>query len=295
MANYHAKYILLPFLLFTSGCRLSPFLANQNENIPTSTTLFQEQIITSTSANSTTLLQIYSDAWINPTSSIELNDKSITLHSQKINLNDTKNRFTVNGEFPVFAVSARANTEKFLNNEMKKTINGAITNFTTDVKDWNKNGYQSGDVPSGMSIYFKPYILTKNLISLQLSLSPYLSGGAHPNHYRIGFMYDLTGNKIFGLKDFFEKDVDYLNKISKLITKQQLAEYNQDNDPTFEANLRQYTAPKKENFQDFIATKDGLMFFFTVHEAGPNIAFTSWSELTDVLDKNGPAKDFISQ
>ncbi|MDD3303966.1 MAG: RsiV family protein [Clostridia bacterium] len=95
--------------------------------------------------------------------------------------------------------------------------------------------------------------------------------GAHPitNTYTIS--YNTKGDKIIMIEDLMKKNDQLLNKLhdyfsEKLKNNDKIKEYY--NEQMFEDGLR----PMKENFENFIFTKDGLIFIFNRYQIAPYVA-----------------------
>jgi hypothetical protein len=130
--------------------------------------------------------------------------------------------------------------------------------------------------------------LDSDLISLYFIVSDYYVGAAHPNTYSFSINYDLSGQKVLGLKDLFKaSEEEYLEKISQLAKtalEEEFANREMDVSLMFEEGI----APTAENFDNFNLTDSSVNFNFDQYQvaayaAGAFNVAVPYEELTDIL------------
>lgn len=114
--------------------------------------------------------------------------------------------------------------------------------------------------------------------------------GAHPNAYYLTLVFDKNGNEI-ALKNLFKNGSDYLARIAGDATVQVKAELTRrlGADPG-ESFFDEGTAPKDENFENFVIDGDTMVFLFPPYQvaayaAGAFQARVPLSELSDIRFK----------
>ena len=129
---------------------------------------------------------------------------------------------------------------------------------------------------------YQVFSATSDLVSLELDMSTYVNGAAHPNPYTITINYDLSGGKPLALADLFEPGSAYLEKLSSL-AKTSLEEREM---LYFEDGVQ----PNEENFRTWVISEDGLTLIFDVYQvapyvAGPQRVTIPFDELGDILNQ----------
>jgi hypothetical protein len=111
------------------------------------------------------------------------------------------------------------------------------------------------------------------------------TGGAHPNNLYKTLVFDLKGNTV-KLRDLFTSD-DYLNRIAAAASIQVKDELNRRlGEEPGESFLDEGTAPKEENFENFVIDSDRIRIFIPPYQAAAYAAgsFEVQVPLTDLKD-----------
>ncbi len=162
--------------------------------------------------------------------------------------------YTIETMYP--SVGAVSNGE--VNIEISDFVNNIVNSFKEEV---NKADAWDGD--NYLKIFYEPYEINNNFISIRFEISEY-NGGAHPNTYSKSFNYDLKNNKIINLSDILDSNKDYLNNISNK-TIQYLIKANSGNGLTDEETIKEGAGPKAENFGTFTFSKKTIVFYFNAN------------------------------
>jgi len=93
------------------------------------------------------------------------------------------------------------------------------------------------------------------------------AGGAHPNHKLFTITYDIENNKIFTFEDLQTKYPELLNRLSEYSRHLLIRDSRVDIDM-----LDAGTEPKKDNFEHFVLTKEGIKIFFDRYQIAPYVS-----------------------
>lgn len=158
--------------------------------------------------------------------------------------------------------------------KLNNVINDKIYEY---IKEFKEN-VNSSDYP--INQYYSLIILYDcyeydNYISYIFRIEDY-TGGAHPNHRIYTVVYDIKNNVIITIDDLINKNQNILNIFSE-----NSREILKSNDKiTSSTMLYEGTKPKKENFTNFVFSKNGIILFFPQYQVAPY----SQGEFNVVLD-----------
>lgn len=170
----------------------------------------------------------------------------------------TDERYCINAFYPITKYET-------LNNEVLKLVNSKMDMFKEDVE----KSLELTDKVFTLDIKFN--ISSYNeFISIEFDIF-YDFGGAHPNTYTETINYNSKEDKIVTIDDLMKKNDDLLNKLhdyfyNKLKENERLKQVY--NERMFEDGLR----PIKENFKNFVFTKEGMIFIFNRYQIAPYVA-----------------------
>jgi hypothetical protein len=161
----------------------------------------------------------------------------------------------------------RDETEYFTGNSLKNQIE--------DNKKW--------ELKYDYTIRFQ----SNKLISLVLEGIEY-TGGLHPNMVFRTVLFDLDNGKEIRLQDLFLEDSQYLERIArcsvKILINRQLPEITV---------MGPGTEPKKENFELFFISVDGIGIIFPPYQVasfadGPQEIIIPFNSMEDLINPGGP-------
>ncbi len=157
---------------------------------------------------------------------------------------DEQDKYIINISYPYFKIN-------FVDNNIGNFIDSSVSNFKNDIKDYEV----FNDNKNSLDIFFEPYLISANTISLKFVTSTY-TGGAHGNQIITTKNFDLTSNREVELKDLFKKD-GYLN----ILSQKAIAKFT--NDKTSDsAWLAEGAGSKYTNFKDFTYSTNNKSFVF---------------------------------
>jgi hypothetical protein len=214
------------------------------------------------------------------------------LSTKTINIEEEKDFYIINVQYPQFSnMASKENQDK---------LNGKLNNFVLEAIREFKERAGKSEIFEGMKNgFYADYIVnffSEKYLSLKLDVSGYYSGAAHPNNYALVFNYDIENGRYLELDDMFNPDSDYLNVIANL-SRQGLFEILKDNDlEALGTGIEAGTAPEQGNYQKFGFSDYGFIVYFDADQVapyafGPQTVEISFTELADYFS---PASPFIN-
>lgn len=158
--------------------------------------------------------------------------------------------------------------------KLNNVINDKVYEY---IKEFKEN-VNNSDYP--INQYYSLIILYDcyeydNYISYIFRIEDY-TGGAHPNHRIYTVVYDIKNNEIITIDDLINKNQKILDIFSE-----NSREVLKSNDKiTSSTMLYEGTKPKKENFTNFVFSKNGIILFFQEYQVAPY----SQGEFNVILD-----------
>jgi hypothetical protein len=170
-----------------------------------------------------------------------------------------------------------ANTLKGLIDQFKQA--GNVNNLSQEEKDRLNQGGLKYSLNVGYHMYS-----SGNFVSYEFDVFMD-TGGAHPNNFYKTLIFDLNGNTVT-LRDLFTSD-EYLSRVAGDASVQVQDQLRQriGGDPG-ESFLPAGTAPKEENFENFVIDSDRIRIFIPPYQAAAYAAgsFEVQIPLTEVKD-----------
>ncbi|MBG0790815.1 MAG: DUF3298 domain-containing protein [Desulfovibrionaceae bacterium] len=106
------------------------------------------------------------------------------------------------------------------------------------------------------------------LASVKLNVSAY-TGGAHPNHWPVTWVFDLEQDRPIPLSGLFADTATALPEVAAMV-REPLRRSLGD---MFVPEMMEYgLQPTEENFSRFVLTGEGAAFFFAPYQVGPYAA-----------------------
>lgn len=174
------------------------------------------------------------------------------------------------------------------NASWKNEINGILSGIANEkFQDFRKRSLESlndeelGSMLSAtaineLNIKYEVSVFDKNILSIVFSESWYGAGAAHHNYHAFTKNYQLNPTFPIKLRDIFQSEVDYLERLSNICLKdlkrqaeKDLAGNNPEENYTEDTVWKKGAAPKDKNFENFRITSDKLIIFFDPYQVGP--------------------------
>lgn len=184
----------------------------------------------------------------------------------------------IGAHYPVFDKNRIDSINKELVNQHIKEFKNETNSYSSSDRDYK---YE-------LSIDYKTYSASNNIISIIFNIAKNSSYLAHPDENIVTKLYDLSEDKEIGLKDIMEGE--YLKFVSET------SEKHFNRDKTYKDNIdssqfKDGIYPSVENYSNFILKEDKIVFIFPkYHLFSGNFGSTSveipYSDLKDYIKPN---------
>ncbi len=191
---------------------------------------------------------------------------NIIFFSHIININANK-LITNNNEYKILKTDRNYKIQIYYPITKYKTLNKAIKKEIKTYINEFKYNIKSSTIP--INQYYHLIILYEkyeyqNYISYIFRIEDF-TGGAHPNHRLYTIVYNKNENKIITIDDLIINNNELLNTLSNY-TRDKLRRNKRITDISM---LYEGTKPIKENFNNFIFSKNGLIIYFPQYQIAP--------------------------
>ena len=191
---------------------------------------------------------------------------NIIFFTHIININADKSK-TNNNEYKISEIRKNYKIQIYYPITEYKKLNNTITKQITSYLKEFKNNIKLSNIPINqyyhLIILFEKYEY-KNYISFVFRIEDF-TGGAHPNHRIYTIVYDTKENKIINIDDLINKNKNTLEILSKFSRN----ELKGNKKITDFSMLYEGTKKEKENFTNFVFSKEGLIIFFPQYQVAP--------------------------
>jgi hypothetical protein len=202
-----------------------------------------------------------------------------------------KPAYSIEAQYPQIEGSTDAGVVGF-----NKAINSMVA---SQIADFKKNVAAVDVVPgatteSGLTINYEITYATSALISVAFTVSPYLAGAAHPNHYTSVLNYDLKAGKPIALAELFKPGSNYLQFLANYCIAQLKKRLGEMSDVDW---INRGASAKRDNYQNWNIGRKGLEVTFdpyqvAAHAAGPQRVVIRYEALKSLLNPNSPLAAF---
>jgi hypothetical protein len=189
------------------------------------------------------------------------------LTTQTKNENDPNLKLTMAVKYPQLVGSNLSPAAQQFNKDMEEFVNTEMTEFKSKVAE-GVHGQVASEGPANKNDFDLTFqagvfkINDKKLVNVRFNKEYYYAGDAHPTHDVEVYNFDLISGKKLQLSDFFKSDSSYLKVFSDVSSKA-LKKQLQDAD---EQMIEKGTAPKMENFVNWILEPDGILIIFDEYQ-----------------------------
>lgn len=176
-----------------------------------------------------------------------------------IQINEETAGYSISIEYPVLC-----------DPDASRTIRDHVTRLLSDFKkDFPGNDLRDYPVKHDMHITYAVWPAARErLASVKLGVSVF-TGGAHPNHWPVTWIFDMADGETLGLDDVFINRKDALIEIAPMVRKVLIASLG---DMYAADMLADGTTPVAGNYDDFILNDEGVVFFFAPYQVAPYAA-----------------------
>ena len=168
----------------------------------------------------------------------------------------------------VYAVYPKVTGKDTITSEMQGYVQNKVDLFKSEVSQ-GQGQTENGGKPE-LSVTYKPYKSDDAVISFKVTTFAD-SGVTKTDNFITAFVYDLNSQVKMSLDNVFNGNMDYLAKISDLVRNKL------NTNSVLQSNLDQTlfesgTAPKKENFLNFVVGDHQVIFYFNQYQIAPAAA-----------------------
>lgn len=232
------------------------------------------------------------------TSGVEILPRQIKEKNKKL-------RYEIDAEYPQLTGSVDPNFEKF-NQSVRSLISKKVSGFKQEVTPSaedeptpdSANGPADESMGSDISIGYTVALAKDDLISIELTISNYSAGAAHPNSYTEVVNFDLKNGRLLKLADLFMPKSKYLPTISTYCI-QALKKQAHGADAMLDDDwIQKGAAPELTNYDNWTITKKGLGITFDPYQVGPYAAgpqqvLVPYSALKEIIKPEGLLGQFV--
>jgi hypothetical protein len=216
---------------------------------------------------------------------------TVALSSTSFTETGTGPDYTIETNTPILTGTGLDPRISLFNDAMNALVQQEVYTFKQNLQNLPVTPIAAG---SFLKIEFAQVSPPGNLLSLKFTISFYSDGAAHPGSYSRTATYDLEAGQFVTLDQLFLPGSDYLGTISAYcIAKLQASEIG----PVLFAEGAQPTA---DNYRNWNITADGLLISFDEYQvaayaAGPQLVTVPYSELTAIINQQGPLAGVLSK
>ena len=208
----------------------------------------------------------------------------------EIKRTEKKNKFSLNVDvkYPQFK-KAKTSQEINFNQYVKKQVDEQIADFNNFlVNEKTKEVKVKNELEFEINLDYKIEYVSENFTSVLMNWNGY-SGYLNMDYFPSTINFDLKKGKFIKLKELFESDTKYLEKVSELSIEKlkrtclmcpckdgtnagkPLPEGVNDNGNITDGmfNLNEAVSAKEENFRNWSVTAEGLKITFDEYQVGP--------------------------
>lgn len=197
--------------------------------------------------------------------------QSFTFETKKVTEENETDRYVLGIEYPEFM---GADKLAFVNADIQAFVATTTEAFVTQAKEitaWAiKNNVPGVGLEQGSSLYIRYEVATGTSahVPVRLLVEEYNAGAAHPRHTVVTRNYDIKNQRILNLTDLFT-DSMYLKTIAEYVKPALVKKFESEDILVDSAWITTGTEPKAENYEAWLATKDGLCIIFNEYQVAP--------------------------
>lgn len=194
-----------------------------------------------------------------------------TVVTQTIKQESKEPLYTIDVQYPQVEDVAPAED---INTKLKAMVEYITNEFKKTVTEGSPIVIDGEALPSGLTVRYQTDQISPEVVSVELLVSDYQSGAAHPNNYTKVFNYDIAQKKEIQLSDLFTNESNYLETLSNIAREDVAAQLQKDGMTGDEQMITDGTQPMAENFQLFTIKPNSLILIFDPYQVAPYVAGT---------------------
>lgn len=230
----------------------------------------------------------------------------VELVAKQIKEKNKKLKYDVAAAYPQLTGSTDPNYDKF-----NQTVRGLIGHKVGDFKKGmlasaaEEEGAAEGPTPeesrgSDIAIWYEVTLAKDDLIGIELTVSSYAAGAAHPNSDTEVVNFDLKNGRSLKLAELFSPGAKYLQALSTYCIQdlKKQAKAQGEAAPLEDDWIKRGAGPELSNYDNWTITKKGLNITFDPYQvaayaAGPQRVVVPYSSLKDIIKPDGPIGQFV--
>ena len=230
----------------------------------------------------------------------------VEIGSRQIKEKNKKLKYEINIVYPQLTGSVDPTFEKF-NQTVRSLMTRKVSDFKKEVTP-SAEDEPAPDLPdetpleslgSDIDVGYTVALAKDDLISIELTVSSYSAGAAHPNSYTEVVNFDLKNGKLIKLADLFRPGSKYLQTISTYCIQALKKQAKEAGDTMPDEDwIKRGAAPELTNYDNWTITKKGLGITFDPYQvaayaAGPQHVLVPYSALKEIIKPDGPVTQFV--
>ncbi|MBS1491984.1 MAG: DUF3298 domain-containing protein [Bacteroidetes bacterium] len=128
------------------------------------------------------------------------------------------------------------------------------------------------DMTSELVTDYKTSYAMNSFVSIELSCYEFIAGTAHPNYFTQTYNFDFNACVLSFADLFKENSVNkdgYLKFVSEYCKKSLIEQQEKNGMTGMEDMISDGTAPKPDNYKNFVVDEKGITIIFNPYQAGP--------------------------
>lgn len=192
-----------------------------------------------------------------------------------IDINEETSGFSIDVKYPVLCSSAATRV-------IRDHVMRSVGDFKADFPEHDLSDYRhKHEMLTDYSVWRTG---KGRYASIKLQVMVY-TGGAHPNHWPVTWVFDMTNGSVLRLADIFTDKMKALVAIAPMVRDVLRESLGQ---MALSSMLDSGTIPKPKNYADFIINDEGIAFFFAPYQvapyaAGQQVVTIPWGQVQELL------------
>ena len=202
--------------------------------------------------------------------------KDLAIAPVSLKEENVRSLFKIDVEYPQIKRPGTSQQRAF-----NKYVKGLLTNDIQSFKAFcsNNRKYANGkqrDMEYFLGAHYEVLYADKNLISIKITEESF-TGYLNSDYYLVSINYDLKDGRLLNLSDLFIPKTNYLKAVSELCIKELegrdlscsgKSDFVKNSEVAL-AEMSEGASPKKENYQHWNITPNGIKVTFGEYQIGP--------------------------
>jgi len=201
------------------------------------------------------------------------NSPAVKTEQKVIKEDNSTKRYTIDVQYPEVVGLTDTDFQKQINTEIKEWIDNEVGQFKKENSSPPKiKGLE--EAKAQLFIKYSTAKLDEQIVSIGLEKYEYSIGQAHGTTNTTTFNYSVKNRKKLSLTDLFVPGCDCWQKLSKIASSAVTEDLKKDGGIVDTDLVAAGTAPKAENYQNFLLDRNSLILIFDPYQVAPGAAGT---------------------